>query len=100
MDDFWNLVKPKGPGGLSCVRELFETEKEDKYFLLDAASILTTFDKSGDSDKTVLDGLVGADLQDVDASSYIHVALQLSHRNADIGPAANKYLHAAHAATY
>jgi hypothetical protein len=100
MDEFWNLVKQKGPDGLNCVRELIETETEDKYFLFDAASILTTFDKSGDSDKAILDGLVGTDLQEVDASGYIYTALQLSHRNVDIGPAASKYLHAAHVTTY
>jgi hypothetical protein len=77
MDDFWNLVKQKGPAGLSCVRELIETEKEDQYFLFDAASILSTFDKSGDSDKAILDGLTRTDFQDVDASGYIYTALQL-----------------------
>ncbi|MGH9513921.1 MAG: hypothetical protein ACRD2U_17480 [Terriglobales bacterium] len=100
MDSFWNLVKHKGPDGLRCIRELVETEREDKYFLFDAASILTTFDKTGDSDKTILDGLVGTDLRDVDPSGYIYVALQLSHRGDDIGPAANKYLHAPDVTTY
>jgi hypothetical protein len=100
MDDFWNLVQQKGPAGLSCVRKLIETETEDQYFLFDAASILTTFDKSGDSDKAILDGLTRTDFQDVDASGYIYTALQLSHRNVDIGPAANNYLHAPHVTTY
>src|SRR5450432_1215400 len=88
MDAFWSLVKQNGPEGLGCIRGLIETEKEDKYFLFDAASILTTFDKSGNSDKAILDGLLGTDLQDVDSSGYISLALQLSHRNVDIGPAA------------
>jgi hypothetical protein len=100
MDAFWNLVKQQGPEGLSCVRGLIDTEKEDKYFLFDAASILAAFDQTGSSDKFILEGLLGTDLQDVDAAGYISLALQLSHRNVDIGPAANKYLHAPHVTTY
>jgi hypothetical protein len=100
MDAFWDLVKQKGPEGLSCVRGQIETEKEDKYFLFDAASILAAFDQTGNSDKAILEGLLGTDLQDVDAAGYISVALQLSHRDVDIGPVANKYLHAPHVTTY
>lgn len=100
MDVFWKLVKQKGPEGLGCVRKLIETDKNDQYFLFDAASLLTTFDKSGDSDRTILEALAGTDLQDVDPSAYIETALQLSHRNVDIGVAAEKYLHAQTVTTY
>jgi hypothetical protein len=100
MDAFWTLVKQNGADGLSCIRGLIETERQDKYFLFDAASILTAFDQSGNSDEAILKGLLSADLQDVDPSGYVSLALQLSHRNIDIGPAANKYLHAPHVTTY
>lgn len=100
MDDFWNLVRAERPNGLDCVRELIASESADTYFLFDAASLLASLDPSGKSDRAILDGITRTDLKDVDPAGYIHLALQLSHRNADIGAAADKYLRASNITVY
>ena len=40
MDKFWNLAKGAGAQGLACVADFIATEKDDTYFLFDAASLL------------------------------------------------------------
>ena len=100
MDQFWSLAKATGPEGLGCIRQLIGRETADTYFLFDGASLLAHFDKSGSSDPAILDGLVRTDMKDVDPGGYIAVALQLSKRNVDIGPAAKKYLHAKDVTVY
>jgi hypothetical protein len=100
MDEFWKLVEASGPEGLSCVRQLMEGESSDTYFLFDGASLLAHFDKSDSSDQAILDGLARTDLNDVDSAGYIRLALRLSMRNVDIGPAAKKYLHAPNVTVY
>ena len=100
MDAFWRLVQSGGQPALECVRQLMAKESADTYFLFDGASLLAQFDESGASDQSILDGVVRSDIKDVAADGYIHLCLQLTKRNVDIGPAANKYLHAENVTTY
>jgi hypothetical protein len=100
MDEFWNQVQASGQRGSECVRQLISVEASDTYFLFDGASLLAHLDKSGSSDQSILSGLVRTDMEDVDPAGYIAVALQLSARNIDIGPAANKYLMAPNVTVY
>jgi hypothetical protein len=94
MDRFWNMANAAGSGGLACIRTMIAGEKADKYFLFDAASLLVTFDKSGESDAVIVDALSRTDLDDVDPPGFIDVALQVSKRGGDIGPAAHNYMNA------
>jgi len=100
MDRFWNLAKAAGPDGFACIRAMIAEEKTDKYFLFDAASLLVTFDTSGASDAAIVDALSRTDLDDVDPAGFIDVALQVSKRHADIGPAAHNYLNAPKVTAY
>jgi len=100
MDAFWNLAKKTGQPGLACLREMIAAEKTDTFFLFDGASLLANLDKSGASDKAILDGLVRTDMQDVAADGYIELCLRLSRRKVDIGAAAAKYLHAPDVTVY
>jgi hypothetical protein len=100
MDAFWNLVQAGGQPALACVRQLIANESTDTYFLFDGASLLANLDKSGASDRSILDGVVRSDMKDVTPDGYIHLCLQLSKREIDIGPAANKYLHAGNVTVY
>ena len=100
MDRFWDLAKSSGPEGIECLKQLLLAEKDDKYFLFDAASLLASLDSSGGSDTAILRGLSRTDLQDVQVDAFIALALQLSHRNVDIGPAARNYLHAQNVTVY
>lgn len=100
MDRFWTLVQSSGPTGLECIRQLMAGESTDTYFLFDGASLLANLDKSGNSDKSIVDGIVRTDMKDVAPDGYIQLCLQLRTRNVDIGPAANKYLHAPNVTVY
>lgn len=100
MDQFWNLVRSKGPQGLSCLKQLMADETNDKYFLFDGASLLANFDRSGASDPAILHGITRTDLTDVALDGYIGLCLDLSHRNVDIGPAADRYLQARNVTVY
>jgi len=100
MDQFWNLAKAEGPEGLACVANLITDEKEDTWFLFDAASLLVTFDKSGRSDSAIVSALSRTDLADVDPPGFIDVALQVSQRGGDIGPAAHNYMNATKVTAY
>lgn len=100
MDEFWNLVQSGGQPAVACVRQLMGKETADAYFLFDGASLLSKVDKSGASDKAIVDGLTRTDLKDVTPDGYIHLCLQLSMRNVDIGPAAINYLHAKNVTVY
>lgn len=100
MDKFWDLAKSSGPEGIKCLGQILSAETEDKYFLFDASSLLAGLDRSGASDAVILHGLTGTDLRDVQLDAFISLALQLSHRNVDIGPAAGKYLHAQNVTVY
>jgi hypothetical protein len=100
LDHFGDLVKAEGPNGLECLARLIADEKSDTYFLFDAASILVTLDKSGGSDTAIVSGLSRTDLADVDPAGFIEVALQVSKRGADIGPAAHNYMNAKDVTTY
>jgi hypothetical protein len=100
MDQFWNLVQSGGQPALACIRQLVAKETTDTYFLFDGASLLANLDRSGQSDQAILDGIVRSDMKDVAPDGYIHLCLQLSKRNVDIGPAANKYLHAQDVTVY
>lgn len=100
MDEFWNLVESGGQPALACVRQLMTRETADTYFLFDGASLLSKLDKSGASDQAILDGLTRSDLKDVAPDAYIHLCLQLSKRDVDIGKAASNYLHADRVTVY
>jgi hypothetical protein len=100
MDEFWNLAEKSGQAGLACLREMVAAETTDTFFLFDGASLLANFDKSGASDRAILDGLVRTDMQDVASDGYIELCLRLSQRGIDIGAAAAKYLHAANVTVY
>jgi hypothetical protein len=100
MDAFWNLVQSGGTPALACLRQLMAKESADTYFLFDGASLLANFDKSGASDQSILDGLLRSNMKDVTPDGYIYLCLQLSKRNVDIGPAANKYLYAENVTVY
>jgi hypothetical protein len=65
-----------------------------------ARPLLAHLDKSGASDPTILDGIVRTDMKDIDPAGFINLALQLSERNVDIAPAADKYLHAPNVTVY
>jgi hypothetical protein len=92
MDAFWNAVKAAGPEGLGCVARLIADEKRDTWFLFDAASLLTTLDKSGASDPAIAQGLVGTSFPDIGPDAYLDIALTLSKRDFDIGPVAHHYM--------
>src|SRR5262245_27436631 len=100
IDRFWDLAKAAGVDGLACIRAMVAQEKTDKYFLFDAASLLATFDNSGASDAAIVDALSRTDLDDVDPPGFIDVALRVSRRYPDIGPAAHNYLHATKVTAY
>ncbi len=95
MDQFWNLAKAEGPEGLACVANLIADEKTDTWFLFDAATLLVTFDQSGKSDSAIVSALSRTDLAEVEPPAFIQVALQVSKRGGDIGPAAHNYMNAA-----
>lgn len=94
MDQFWNLAKAEGPEGLACVANLITDEKTDTWFLFDAATLLVTFDRSGRSDSAIVSALSRTDLADVEPPAFIQVALEVSQRGGDIGPAAHNYMNA------
>jgi hypothetical protein len=93
LDGFWYSVKGLGEPGIACVRTLIASEKDDPYFLFDAASLLWTFDQSGISDAAILDGVSRTDLDDLDIPGYISVVLYLAKKDLDIGVPASNYLH-------
>jgi len=100
MDVFWNLVKDMGPEGITCLRNLVETEQTDKFFLFDGASLLASLDHSAGSNQTILKALAGTNLQDVQPDAFISLALRLSKQDVDISSAADNYLHAPKVTTY
>ncbi len=100
MDQFWNSVKAAGPDGLTCIANMIADEKDDLYFLFDAASLLATFDASGRSDSAIVSALSRTDLADVDPPGFIDLALQVSKRGGDIGPAAHNYMNAEKVTAY
>lgn len=100
MDEFWNLAEKSGQPGLACLREMIAAERTDTFFLFDGASLLANLDKSGASDRAILDGLVRTDMQDVASDGYIELCLRLSRRKVDIGAAARKYLRAPNVTVY
>lgn len=100
MDAFWMLVRTGGKPGEACLRQLINNEKTDTYFLFDAAALLASIDKSGESDPSILDGLTRTELADVQPAAFIQLALELSHRGIDITPAAKTYLHAPKVTVY
>jgi hypothetical protein len=100
MDEFWNLAEKSGQPGLACLREMIAAERTDTFFLFDGASLLASLDKSGASDRAILDGLVRTDMQDVASDGYIELCLRLSRRKVNIGAAAGKYLQAPNVTVY
>jgi hypothetical protein len=100
MDGFWTFIKGMGPDGIGCLRTLVETEKADKFFLFDGASLLASLDHSSGSNQAILRALAQTNLQDVQPDAFINLALRLAKQDVDISSAADNYLHAPKVATY
>src|SRR5260370_17265665 len=54
MDAFWTLVKSYEGDGVTCLRGLLTSEKDDGFFLFDGASLLYSLDKSDASTRVVV----------------------------------------------
>jgi hypothetical protein len=92
MDRFWDLVKAAGPEGVTCMTTFIAGEQTDKWFLFDAASLLAMLDPSGRSDTTIVEALARTDLAEMDPAAFVRLAVIVSTRGGDIGPAAHNYM--------
>jgi hypothetical protein len=92
MDAFWTLVKSYEGDGVTCLRGLLTSEKDDGFFLFDGASLLYSLDKSDASTRVVVSSIERADLDEVDTRGYLQLLLKLSKAGIDVGPLANRHL--------
>ena len=92
MDAFWTLVKSYEDDGVTCLRGLLTSQKDDGFFLFDGASLLYSLDKSDAPTGVVVSSIERADLDEVDTRGYLQLLLNLSHSGVDVGPLANRYL--------
>lgn len=92
MDHFWEMAKKSGPAAFLCLQQMLASEQNDAFFMFDGSLLLLTLDSSPESLATISKALLHTDLKDVDTAAYISLLLQLSHRDIDIGPLAEKYM--------
>jgi hypothetical protein len=100
MDHFWEMATKSGPAAVPCLRQMLASEQNDAFFMFDGSSLLLTLDSSPETLTTISKSLLHTDLKDVDTAAYISLLLQLSHRDIDIGPLAEKYMTYASVETY
>jgi len=92
IDAFWTLVKSYEDDGVTCLRGLLTSEKDDGFFLFDGASLLYSLDKSEASTRVVVSSIERADLDEVETRGYLQLLPNLSRAGVDVGPLANRYL--------
>jgi hypothetical protein len=92
MDRFWNLAQSQGERGVSCLRTMLKSEKDDAFFLFDGAALLFHLDQSPASVIAVLDALSRSDLGEINPAGYVALALELAQQGVDTGGLAEKYL--------
>ncbi len=91
MDQFWETAKRLGPPAIPCLQQMLGNGRNDPFFLFDGSSLLLSLDSSPASLKAISAAVAGTDLKDVDPAGYIRLLLQLSRKDVDIGPLAEKY---------
>jgi hypothetical protein len=92
MDQFWETAKKLGPPAIPCLQRMLGSDRNDPFFFFDGSSLLLSLDSSPASLKAISTAVAGTDLKDVDPAGYIRLLLQLSRRDVDIGPLAEKYM--------
>ena len=92
MDQFWNAAEKLGPPAIPCLQRMLESDRSDPFFLFDGSSLLLGLDSSPASLKVISAAVAGTDLKDVNPAGYIRLLLQLSGKDVDIGPLAEKYM--------
>jgi hypothetical protein len=92
MDQFWETTRTLGLSAIPCLQQMLGSDRNDPFFLFDGSSLLLSLDSSPVSLKVISTAVAGTDLKDVDPAGYIRLLLQLSRRDVDIGPLAEKYM--------
>jgi hypothetical protein len=94
MDRFWKSVKSQGQSGLECLKQMLVAEKQDGFFVFDAASLLVSLDQSPASLEVAHLGISKTNLKEIDSSGYVRMGMLLSRKGLDITPLAEHYMKA------
>ena len=92
IQHFRKVAESQGKRGVRCLRGMLKSESSDSFFLFDGASLLLHLDDSQPSLAVVSEAAGRSDLAEINAASYVELALELTQHGVDTGALADKYI--------
>jgi len=92
IDRFRKVVDGQGKRGIACLQQMLKAEASDSFFLFDGARLLFHLDDSQPSLVIVSEAAARSDLGEIDAASYVELALELAQHGVDTRALAEKYM--------